>query len=149
QLAAPVAQLEEGGLAEAADGHHPPGDGVGPRRGLQRRGIVLGVSPGDVSRQVGGPESVAEGVQPQRSPALRLLLALGQQLMLLPRFLFVAHRGGEEVSLSSSGDARLGFFPPSSCAVMKSSSFPSSTASTFPVSTPVRRSFTSWSGAST
>ena len=144
ELPAPVAELEEGRLAEAAHRHHPPGNGVAPGRGLQRRGIVGGVLAGNVPRQIGGAKAVSEGMEPQCPPALRLLLALGQQLVLFRRFLFVAHRTGGRWSLSYSGDARLGFFTPSSWAVMKSSSFPSSTASTLPVSTPVRRSFTSW-----
>ncbi len=139
KLAAPVAELEECRLAEAAQGHHPAGDGVGLRRCLELLGRLARVLPPDVPREVDRTEPVPERVAPQGAPALGLVQALAVELLLLRRLGLVAHVGG----LSYSGTARLGFFTPRSWAVTKESRSPSSTASTLPVSTPVRRSFTS------
>ena len=77
-------------------------------------------------------------------PAVRAFRGAGGDGPLSVHARFPGGRG-----LGYSGAARLGFFTPSSCAVMNSSRSPSSTESTFPFSTPVRWSFTIRYGAST
>src|SRR5678815_2826935 len=94
ELAAPVPELDERRLSEAPDRHHPTGDRIRRPRDLELLRAVGGMLPGDVPGQVGGTEPVPEGVAAQLAPAPGLLQALAVELVLLCRFVLVAHAQG-------------------------------------------------------
>src|SRR5437773_1328670 len=135
QPAGPVHEVREGRLAVVAHGHQAPGQAHGAE------GFQLGVGGlfqprGEVARRVRDRVAPAEGIDAASAQRLQFLLTLADQVVGVARLL--AH-----------------WWPPwgyafpraqSRYALMNSSMAPSMTASTLPISTPVRWSLMRCSG---
>src|SRR5258708_1926467 len=149
-----VSQLEKRRLAERSQRNHSSGQVVSRSdSSLQLLGALLPMRIDHIGGQVLRSIAIPPRVETELAPFARLLEPGLVDFVLFFTFagsrFGICHgargRGkltpGLQAAQASAGP-RFGFLMPISCAVMKSSIAPSRTASTLPVSTPVRWSLT-------
>ena len=125
-----VHEVREGRLAVVAHGHHSAGEADGAQRGQLGLGRLLQPR-GELARPVRDRVAAAERIDATAAKRLQLLLALADQVIRVALAFLLAH------ALPRAH---------SRYALMNSSRSPSITASTLPISTPVRWSLMRCSG---